>query len=56
MVSKRGFPCFLILGVGVRVGLECRCGERLCAKDLLTSSLESWMFTHPQIFLTPRWG
>lgn len=54
MVSKRGFPCFLILGVGVI--LECRCGERLCAKDLLTSSLESWMFTHPQIFLTPRWG
>lgn len=52
VVSKRGFPCFLILGVGVRVDLACRCGERLCAKDLLTSSPESWVFsTRPQIFL-----
>lgn len=40
VVSKRGFPCFLILGVGVRVDLARRCGEGLCAKDLLTSSLD----------------
>lgn len=56
VVSKRGFPCFLILGVGVIVDLGRRCGERLCAKDLLTSSPESWVFsTHPHIFLTLCW-
>lgn len=45
MVSKRGFPCFLILGAGVRIAL-------VRPRAPPTFNPGSWVFsTHPQIFL-----